>query len=172
MHNITLHPIDLIHPNPTDRDALRNLFNLWHHDLAAMDPSEFPNMSDNGYYEYTATDVYFEEQCHGKIIAYLIRSNGVLAGFCVISLPPFIVRPDCDWCIQEFFITANFRGKGVASEACKTIFKKHPGRCGFDIFRENKGAKVFWSKLINSVGTDVIVENADDANDVVYTFTI
>ena len=167
---VTLQPINLKQPSTGHREALRNLFNLWHHDLSIMDCTLFPHMDDNGYYEYTATDVYFDsdDTVRDKLLAYFIRYNNELAGFCIISKPPYILKQDCDYCVGEFYITGNFRRKGVAGDACRLIFAKHPGRYCLETIENNTAAKRFWTKLINSVGTNILIER----DGTLFSFTV
>jgi len=166
--NVTLQAINLKQPNESEREALRNLFNLWHHDLAIMDSTLFPNIDDRGFYEYTATDIYFEDKFHDKLLPYFVRYNGELAGFCILSKPPYVIKQGCDWCIQEFFITGNFRRKGIGIKACEAVFSKHPGRYCLEVVDNNVKAKAFWAGLVNSVGVDVVVGN----NDTVFSFMV
>lgn len=149
-----------------DKEVLRHLFNLWHHDLAMMDCSLFPNVDDKGFYDYTAIEEYFENEIQDQLFVYFVRYNHALAGFCIISKPPY-VKAGCDYCIQEFFITGNYREKGIGSEACKAIFSKHPGRYCLSIIDNNLKAKSFWTKLINSVGTEILIEK--EGNDFIFS---
>lgn len=161
MSNITLQKI-----HKHDKEILRNLFNLWHHDLSVMDCSLFPDVDSKGFYDYAAVEEYFENEIQDKLFAYFVRYNGALAGFCIISKPPY-VKVGCDYCIQEFFITGNYREKGIGSETCKIVFSKHPGRYCLHTIDRNIKAKSFWLKLINLIGTDILIEN--DGKDFIFS---
>ena len=163
LDDIKLHLID-----GSDKEVLRNLFNLYHHDLSIIDNSLFPTVDQRGFYDYTAIEEYFHNEfLRDELFVYLIRYSGNIAGFCVISKAPY-VKSGCDYCIQEFFITGNYRKKSLGSETCKFVFNKHPGRYCLQIIGNNIKAKSFWRKLINVVGAEIVIEN----NDTVFTFLV
>ena len=53
-------------------------------------------------------------------------------------------------------------------ELCKIVFNKHPGRYCLQIIGNNNKAKSFWTKLIDEVGTEVVIEN----DGTIYTFLV
>ena len=159
---ITLHAID-----ENSKELFRQLFNLYHHDLALLDPSLFPAIDDKGFYDYTAIEEYFNPEIRDKIFLYLIRCDDGIAGFCVISQAPY-VKTGCDYCIQEFFITGNRRRQGLGREACQTLFTRHQGRYSLYVIEENITAQTFWTKLIGEVGREIVMEK----DRTVFTFTV
>ena len=144
-----------------DREVFRNLFNLYQHDLSMIADFLFPTVDERGFYDYETIEEYFASNalCQGKLFMYLITADGNIAGFCLLTQAPYVIKAGCDYCINEFFIIGSYRKKGIAREACKVIFERHPGRYCFEVIDSNVRAKSFWKKLVTELGTDVVTEN-------------
>lgn len=151
-----------------DKETFRTLLNLYHHDLAQLRPSLFPAVDDSGFYDYTAVEEFFRDDIFDDLSLYWVRHHGHLAGFIVLSKPPY-VKEGCDYCIQEFFIVGSYRKTGVGGSACKKVFLQHPGRYCLRIIQENALALSFWKKQIERVGKDIVCESDDD---ITYLFTV
>ena len=163
MTNIRLQIIDKSH-----KEILRNLFNLYQHDLSKIDASLFPNVDQRGFYDYETVEEYFNHKAlHDQLLVYLIICEGNVAGFCVITKAPY-VKQGCDYCIQEFFIIGSYRKKGIASETCKVLFNKYPGRYCLEVLAGNIKAKFFWRKIADTIGTEFTSEK----DDTVFTFLV
>ena len=146
----------------SDKEVFRNLFNLYQHDLSMIADFLFPTVDERGYYDYETIEEYFtsDARSQGKLFMYLIIADDNIAGFCLLTKVPFVTKAGCDYCINEFFIIGSSRKKGIAHEACKVIFERHPGRYCFEVIDNNVKALSFWKKLIAEVGTDVIIEDS------------
>ena len=163
-----------------DREVFRNLFNLYQHDLSMIADFLFPTVDKRGFYDYETIEEYFSSSAlsQGKLFMYLIIVDDNIAGFCLLTKAPYVIKAGCDYCINEFFIIGSYRRKGIAREACKVIFKQHPGRYCFEVIDNNDRAKSFWKKLIAEVGTDVVIEdevvfeNGEELKQVVMQFSL
>jgi len=163
-----------------DRETFRNLFNLYQHDLSMIADFLFPTVDERGFYDYETIEEYFTSNAlsEGNLFMYLIIAADNIAGFCVLTKPPYVIKADCDYCINEFFIIGSYRKKGIAREACKVIFDQHPGRYCFEVIDNNVRAKSFWKKLIAEVGYDVEIEdttvitNGQELKEVVMQFSL
>jgi len=144
-----------------DKELFRNLFNLYQHDLSMTADFLFPTVDARGFYDYETVEEFYTSNAlrHGKLLMYLITVDDNIAGFCLLTKAPYVIRADCDYCINEFFIIGYYRQKGIAREACKVIFAQHPGRYCFEVIDNNSRALSFWMKLVAEVGTDVVTEN-------------
>jgi len=162
-----------------DREVFRNLFNLYQHDLSMIADFLFPTVDERGFYDYETIEEYFtsNELRQGKLFMYLITVDDNIAGFCLLTGAPYVIKTGCDYCINEFFIIGSYRKKGIAREACKVIFERHPGRYCFEVIDNNVRAKSFWKKLIAEIGTDIMVEdetlieNGEDLKQMVVQFS-
>jgi len=122
-----------------DKEVFRNLVNLYQHDLSMIAAFLFPTVDEKGFYDYETIEEYFTSKAivEGKLFLYLIMHNDNIAGFCVLTKAPYVLKTDCDYCINEFFIIGSYRRKGIAHEACKVIFEQHPGRYCFEMIDYN-----------------------------------
>lgn len=147
--------------------AFNNLFYLYHHDLSIYLPEMYPFVDEDGYYDKSAAEEQFDKP--DLVIPYIIRCDGKIAGVIVFSRPPF-VKPGCDFCIQELFVLNNYRGKGVAEEACKVLFNKYPGIYCALVIEDNIRAVKFWKNLITKNGALISEGNHSDGICIVIEF--
>ena len=155
MANIKLQIIE-----ESDKELFRNLFNLYQHDLSMIADFLFPNVDARGFYDYETVEEFYNFKDQDKLLMYLITVDDNIAGFCLLTKAPYVLKKDCDYCINEFFIIGSYRGKGIVYEICKVIFAQHPGRYSLEVIDANVRAMSFWKKLIVEVGTDAVVEDA------------
>jgi predicted acetyltransferase len=96
--------------------------------------------------------------------AFFVKVDGVLAGF--VLLHKVGTTPDVDWNMGEFFILAQFQGKGIGEQIADQIFKKFPGIWEVSIIPENTGALAFWRKVISHfMGRKYVEEIKEGAYD-------
>ena len=153
----------------TDRTIFMNLFNLYHHDRAKFFPELYPSVDKDGYYDKAVVEelLGFEDS---EVLCYLIKFEDKVAGLAVISFPPYVLK-DCDYCIQEIFVLNNFRGKGIAHEACKWLFKEFPGRYCALVAEDDVEAQGFWDKIIPKNGK-LIGRQKHKENLIAYEFEV
>jgi predicted acetyltransferase len=121
---------------------LKNLFNLFLHDLAEFNTEL--KIGPNCVYSVPKLESYYN---HPGIISFLIYYKKEISGFVVISRPPYFSRDKKTSVIQHLFILKGYRNKGIGTEAMKNIFKEYPGKYGVEQLPENKNAVNFWKAL-------------------------
>jgi predicted acetyltransferase len=121
-----------------ERRILRNLFALFIHDLAEF---EHARVDRNGLY---VCDCLRHLVRHPGLRPFLIRSNGELAGFIVISRPPYFSTDKKTSGIQFLFVLNGFRRKGVGAKAVLAVLRRLPGRYFVLQLQRNKRAHMFW----------------------------
>lgn len=141
-----------------DKELFRNLFNLYQHDLSIMADFLFPRVDTKGFYDYETVDEFYRFKDQEKLLMYLMTVDDNIAGFCLLTKAPYVLKADCDYCINEFFIIGSYRKKGIASDVCQMLFEQHSGRYSLEVIDANVRAKSFWQKLIAEVGTEVVIE--------------
>ena len=114
------------------------------HDFSEFLPLE---LSVHGTFGYRWLDSYFTAASDRE--AYLITMGGLLAGFAMVS---------CDaegdvgvWSISEFFIVRRHRRRGIAREAARQLFQRHPGTWTLSYLHDNTPAACFWPLLVNAL---------------------
>jgi len=136
-----------------------NLFNIYHHDRAKFLPGIYQEVDDEGYYDKPNTQSIMSDYPE-KVISYIIKHNGNAAGFVVLAMPPY-VKSGNDYAIVDLFVLNNFRGKGVAANACKWLFENHPGRYWMEVVKKDSDAISYWVNLIAKHGSIVSINEVD-----------
>ncbi len=99
---------------------------------------------ENGLFECVDLSYYWNEP---NRYPFLIRVNNELAGFVLVNKVGS--GPDVDWNMGEFFVISKYQGSGVGCFAAKQIFWQFPGIWEVAQIPENKGAIIFWEKVVN-----------------------
>ena len=59
----------------------------------------------------------------------------------------------------EFFIVSKFQGKGIGRYVAKQVFEQFPGLWEVHIIPENRGALLFWEKVIRDYTNNKFEKN-------------
>lgn len=135
--------VELAEASISDQAVLANLLNLYLHDFSEAfgDPP-----GPDGRFEYERLPLYFKET--GRT-AFLIRSDGHLAGFALVSRGSSIDDSPLVWDLTEFFVARGLRRQGVGQAAASELFRRFPGRWEVRALDRNKGASGFWASAIS-----------------------
>ena len=127
----------------SEEPILRNLMELYLYDFSEFDGAD---LEPNGLFGYPYLDLYWvEENRH----PFLIRKDGKLAGFVLVSRHNYLGgEPDC-WVIAEFFIMRKYRKRGLGELVAHQIFNRFPGNWQVGQITENSCATIFWLKVIH-----------------------
>ena len=131
-----------------DKTLFKNLFNMYQNELGLY-CAEFQDVDPNGYYDAASADWLFSSG--GAVIPIVIECDERIAGFAVITLPPYCPE-NYDYCIQEFFVVGYYRGKGVAQAAAEALLGAVKGRYAAAVLNKNQRAKIFFSELFLRYG--------------------
>ena len=123
-----------------DATVLRNMLELYLHDLSEFWPYE---LNEHGCYGYSSLDYYWRE---AQYAAYLFLVNGCLAGFALVNNDVCFSTNE-RW-MAQFFIVKRYRLNGIATEAARQIFDLMPGKWEVGQIPLNRGAQIFWHKTI------------------------
>jgi predicted acetyltransferase len=129
---------------PNDAELLSNLIQLYAYDLSevyALSPGP------DGRFVYDKLPLYWSEP--HKRFPLLIRHDGELAGFVLVTLgSPASIDPRV-YDIAEFFVLRRHRRFGVGREAAFSVWDRFPGQWTVRVSEGNAGGLSFWSKTIN-----------------------
>ncbi|GIO34275.1 MULTISPECIES: GNAT family N-acetyltransferase [Paenibacillus] len=146
---------------PEDKRIIFNMYPLYLHDLA-----EIRNVLPNAHGVFEDTDDYdtlqaqqalFEIwwQKENVLYPFLIRADGVPAGFGLVATPPYLVD-DSEYMLNEFFILRPFRHKQAGAKAAMDIFNRFPGK--WMLFttegERNVSTQHFWRKTLSKYTAD------------------
>ena len=134
--------IGLVRASRSDESTLKNLLHLYIHDF-----SEFLGMkpSEEGWFSYPALPLYWSES--GRA-AFLIRSEGSLVGFALVSQGSMISGDPTVFDLAEFFVVRGVRRRGVGQAAAHDLFRSFPGKWEVRVAELNVPAKQFWRNVI------------------------
>ena len=146
---------------PAGRDqepVFQNLFQLYTHDF-----SEFwagtarGDLPPDGRFEPYPMDGYWTQP---NWSAFLIRSDGALAGFALANDQPHSGRPT-GRSVAEFFILRKHRRGGIGRQAAEALFSTRPGVWEAAIVRKNTAAAAFWRRTVANAPRASNIEEID-----------
>ena len=124
-----------------DQPLLRNLMEFYLYDFSEFTEED---VDENGIYGYEYLDDYWAQT---ERHPFLIRVDDQPAGFALVRAL-HAESGDVIYAISEFFVMRKYRDQGVGREAAYQIFDRFPGRWRVGERRENRGAQIFWRKVI------------------------
>lgn len=133
------HDITIRAATDADFAVVTNLSRFYIYDMSAYMGWACP---ENGL--FGGCDEFFDDWRAGKTHPYLIRVGGELAGFAAVKP---MNAPDT-FSIQEFFILAKFRRKGLGRQVAQELFVRHPGHWEVEQLMGNTPALLFWRQVI------------------------
>lgn len=156
--------MELERTTPESAHIIRNLWPLYVHDIAAYDGTK-PNphgvlSPDVEARTWPGPGDWWHQ---GDVLApYLIRVDGVPAGFSLIASGAFVPTDGVDHVVHEFFIAHGFRGTGVAQAAARESLRRHPGRWEIVTYPNAHGPQAFWRKTLPACGVRELRETEED----------
>ncbi len=125
-----------------ERPILRHLMELYQYDFSEFEGSD---VGPIGLYDYPYLDHYWIEPGRSP---FLVRVDGKLAGFVLVSRYNYLTGFKDGWVIAEFFIMRKYRHQGIGEYVAKWIFDHHPGSWQVGQITQNSAAATFWRKVI------------------------
>lgn len=150
---------------PDNKGMIYNLYPLYLHDLAEIRqelPNAFGVFEDADEYrtlqaQQALFDIWWEKE--NVLFPFLIRADGVPAGFGLVATPPYLVD-DSEYMLNEFFIMRPFRNQGVGERAAADIFNRFAGN--WMLFttqgERNLHTQHFWRKSLGNYTSGAFVE--------------
>ncbi len=135
--------ISLIPATRAERPALENLMQLYIYDWSELRPLD---VADDGRFPEYPLDAHWED---GGRHPLLLRVDGRLAGFALVSAGSRLTGAPGVFDMAEFFVMRRFRGKGVGRAAASAAFDRFRGRWEIRQHDENAAATAFWRRTID-----------------------
>lgn len=124
----------------SDRLPLRNMLELYQHDLSEYWPYE---LDAHGLYGYPTLDYYWREAQHAAFV-FLVDER--YAGFALVN--GNVLMPGNERWLAQFFVLRRYRRQGVASAAARIVFDRLPARWEVGELPDNLPAQAFWRRMI------------------------
>jgi predicted acetyltransferase len=135
--------ISLIPATRAERPALENLMQLYIYDWSEL---RLLDVADDGRFPEYPLDAYWED---GGRHPLLLRVDGRLAGFALISEQSRLTGAPGVFDMAEFFVMRRFRRKGVGQRAASMVFDRFKGPWEIRQHDENTAAIAFWRTAID-----------------------
>lgn len=139
------------------KEMLNNLLEKYNYEFSQYDQVPF---DDDGLFHYPYLDQYWTETDRHP---YFIVVDHKLAGFVLLNRHEECDRP-IDWSVAEFFVSYNYRRKGVATMIMEQIFARYKGFWHIKYHPKNVASERFWNKLVRLVsnGCYEVVKGKED----------
>jgi predicted acetyltransferase len=134
--------VELTEAAVADEPVLANLLSLYLHDFSELS-GDAPG--PDGRFTYDRLPLFFQEPGRTPL---LIRSDGLLAGFALVSLGSVITGSPRVRDLSEFFVVRGLRRRGVGRIAASAVFGRFPGAWEVRALDRNRGAYEFWASAI------------------------
>lgn len=151
--------MSLVPASERDENVLENLLQLYVHDF-----SEFLGLipSEEGRFSYPGLSRYWIDEGRS---AYLIRSEGNLAGFALVSQGSRISGDSSVIDLAEFFVVRGLRRRNVGRTAAHKLFSSTRGTWEIRVGECNAAALHFWRKIIEQFTSGQFTSEAWTRND-------
>ncbi len=145
--------VEVIPAAPAQESVLANLLELYAHDF-----SEFLDLQlrPDGRFGYPKLSRYWQEE---NRFPFLVKVEGQLAGFVLVSRGSQIREAPEVWDMAEFFIVRRYRRQGVGAAVAQQIWRRFPGAWEVRVLESNEPARRFWAAAIRTY-TGSLVEEA------------
>jgi len=151
--------IELVRAGSGDREVLENLLSLYGHDFSEILGG---TPVADGRYAYPRLGSFLGDEDRR---AFLLRADGRLAGFALVSRGSALGTDPELWDMTEFFVVRGLRRSGVGTLAASAVFRELAGAWEVRVLELNQGALGFWQRAISSYtgGRYTTLSRQDDA---------
>jgi predicted acetyltransferase len=138
--------IEVLRATAQDKPAVQRLMQFYLYDF-----TEFLNldMDENGVFMEGILDSYFPGD--ETRTPYLIKVNGKLAGFILVSDQVLLDESKGAKCIKEFFVMRRYRRVGIGGTALKNLLDMEPSAWEVRVVARNQPAIHFWEAALHKL---------------------
>ncbi len=134
--------IALVPATPADAPVLDQLSQF-----SAYDFSEYGgiDVDSSGVFLPAGDD---ETDAEDPVATFLIRGDGHLAGFAVVTRHDSYLDEGRPYLMSQFFVLRKYRRRGVGEHVARTLFDQFPGRWEVATNPGREPAQTFWRHVI------------------------
>ncbi len=137
---------------------VRNLFSYYFEAMSEYDPgiainayglpvwTGFTGPTPRTHDEAVTFNWWIRDSCR----RFLIYADDTPAGFVIVNSGPHFIAPDVDFDVQDFFVLAKFRRRGVGEAAARAIFDRFRGWWEVVQLARNAPAIAFWNGVVGA----------------------
>jgi predicted acetyltransferase len=135
--------VSLQRATPDMDELLRNLLELYIHDLSEIFPVE---LGPDGRFGYERLAHYWTEPTARH--AFLIHRGARVAGFALATLGSPASDDPAVLDLAEFFVLRAHRRSGVGRQAARALWDTLPGRWVVRVLDTNRAGLSFWGEVV------------------------
>lgn len=132
------------------KEILKKMLDVYKRELAGSDSPV----------EYKYLDLYWERESRKP---FFIIVDGHISGFILINKHTLLQKEGYN--VAEFYVEKKLRDNGVGKNAAYKLFSLIPGKWEVRQLDNNKGARLFWNKIIkdytNNNYQEIWLDNSD-----------
>jgi predicted acetyltransferase len=138
-------PIELVRASSRDDTTIRNLYQFYIYEFTRFMANWHTNYAGR-YTEDDLDEIWHKPNRH----TFLVKIEGELAGFAIVDygVPGQYWTDAASVVMVEFFIMAQFQGKGIAELVAVQLFDMYPGKWVVFELEKNVRAQRFWRRTI------------------------
>jgi len=138
--------LEIISADLSDKIILRNLLELYQHDMSEFNEED---VNEQGEFGYNYLDNYWTEP--GRF-PFLLKYSGEIAGFALVRQ---VSEDDlAHFTMAEFFILRKYRQLGLGRSVALQLFERFDGQWRIAQEAGNYLAQEFWRKVISAYTGD------------------
>ncbi len=147
---------------PVDDPRLQRLAQLYLHEWSGLVPTA---IGEDGLYHYAELARYRDTAAR-EVFLFLDDAPSIPIGFA-------LTRRDDDgrWHVEDFFVIAGVRRRGLGAVAARSLFAIHAGPWTLTVRPENPRALAFWRAACPAAATEVLEPGADGIVRTRFSFT-
>jgi predicted acetyltransferase len=138
-------PVSLERATPEQAPLLRNLLELYVHDLSEVFPAE---LGPDGRFGYERLPLYWSEPAVRH--AFLIRCGRRVAGFALATRGSPATDDPEDLDVADFFVLRGHRRAGVGRRAAMALWDGLPGNWVVRVAEANRTGLPFWRDVVGA----------------------
>ena len=150
--------VSLERATPDMNPLLRNLLELYIHDVSAIFPVE---LGPDGRFGYEQLPLYWAEPAVRH--AFLIKCGTRVAGFALVTRGSPASDNPMDFDVAEFFVLRAYRRSGVGRHAAIALWDGLPGHWVVRVSEANRAGLSFWRDVIRSYTSGVFRDTTRDS---------
>jgi len=151
--------VSLERATPDMAPLLRNLLELYVHDLSEIFPVE---IGPDGRFGYEKLPLYWAEPDVRH--AFLIRCGPRVAGFALATRGSPATEDPADLDVAEFFVLRGYRRSGVGRQAAFALWDGVPGNWVVRVSEANRAGVPFWGEVVHAYTGGACTESVKPGN--------
>jgi predicted acetyltransferase len=134
--------IEVVRAAAEQEPVLANLLELYAHDFSEVIDLQ---LHADGRFGYPRLAEYWAED--GRF-PFLVKVDGFLAGFVLVSRGSRITGDPQVWDMAEFFVVRGYRKRGIGAAVAHETWRRFPGTWEVRVMEGNQPALAFWRSAV------------------------